>query len=65
MQPVLTRSGLVEYERRRYWILKAMKSRVGDILDALVLERSHGLYDLLLPDFMLEVHMKEKDTGDA
>jgi exoribonuclease II len=63
MQPVLTRLGLVEYERRRYWVLKAMKSREGDILDALVLERSHGLYDLLLPDFMLDVRMKEKDTG--
>jgi exoribonuclease-2 len=63
VQPVLTRLGLVEYERRRYWVLKAMKSREGDILDALVLERSKGLYELLLPDFMLDVRLKEKDTG--
>ena len=63
VQPVLTRSSLVEYERRRYWILKAMKSRVGAILDALVLEHSHGQYDLLISDFMLEVHVKEKNFG--
>jgi exoribonuclease-2 len=63
VQPVLTRSGLVEYERRRYWVLKAMQSRVGAIFDALVLERGHGLYELLLPDFMLDVRMKEKETG--
>jgi exoribonuclease-2 len=63
VQPVLTRSGLVEYERRRYWVLKVMKTRVGAILDALVLERSRGLYELLLPDFMLDVRVKEKDTG--
>jgi exoribonuclease-2 len=63
VQPVLTRLGLVEYERRRYWVLKAMKSREGDILDALVLERSKGHYELLLPDFMLDVRLKEKDTG--
>ena len=64
VQPVLTRLSLVEYERRRYWILKAMKSRVGGILDALVLERSHGQYDLLIPDFMLDVHVKERDAGE-
>ncbi len=63
VQPVLTRLSLVEYERRRYWILKAMKSHAGTILNALVLERSHGQYDLLLPDFMLDVHVKEKDCG--
>ena len=62
VQPVLTRLSLVEFERRRYWMLKAMNSRAGSILDALVLDRSHGFYDLLLPDFMLEAHVKVKDT---
>jgi exoribonuclease II len=63
VQPVLTLAGLVENERKRYWILKAMKSRVGNTLSALVLDRSHGMYSLLLPDFMLDVHVKEKDSA--
>ena len=63
VQPVLTLAGLVENERRRYWILKAMKSRVGSTLGALVLDRAHGMCALLLPEFMLDVHVKEKDSG--
>jgi len=63
LQPILTRTALVENGRWRYWILKAMKGRTGSSLDALVLEKNHGYYELLIIEFMLNVHIKETAAG--
>lgn len=64
LQPVLTRSAVVEHERWRYWIIKAMLHESTNRLEALVLEKNHGCYELLLPRFMLSVSIKAQDAGD-
>jgi exoribonuclease-2 len=64
LQPVLTRAALVENERWRYWLLKALKSHAVCRLEALVLDRSHEYYELLLPRFMLTVPIKTQNAGD-
>ena len=64
LQPVLTRTALVENERWRYWILKAMKNQAVSRLEALVLDRNHGYYELLLTRFMLNAPIKEQDAGE-
>jgi exoribonuclease-2 len=58
VQPVLSRLAMVEQERRRYWILKSLGRRAGDVLPALVLERRFQGYALVLPDLLFEFYLK-------
>jgi exoribonuclease II len=52
--PVLTRSALVESERRRYWLFKALEPLRGRMLQGCVLSRRKKHYTVLLTDYMLE-----------
>ncbi len=63
LQPVLARASLVENERWRYWVLTAVQQQAADRLDALVLDKNHGWYDVLLTRYMLIVQVREQDTG--
>lgn len=58
VQPVLSRLALAEQERKRYWILKSLGRRAGDVLQALVLERRSQGYALVLPDLLFEFYLK-------
>ncbi len=63
VQPTLARASVAEHARWRYWILKAMKNSGEDCLEALVLDRSHGAYELILIKFLLHASLKEQDAG--
>ncbi len=56
LQPVLNRAGLVENERRRYWVFKKMEPLRGHVLSACVLSRRRTNYTVLLTDFLLELN---------
>lgn len=47
----------IQRERAHYWILKYLKGRVGQIEEALVLERRRHKHILLLPEYMIECTM--------
>lgn len=54
VQPALTKAAIVEQERKRYWLLKALRHRVGQKFDALVLEKTLRAYTILLLDYLFE-----------
>jgi exoribonuclease-2 len=68
VEPSLSRAGLVEHERRRYWLLKYLAQRQGEVLNGVVLDRFPRNYLLMLPEVMLEVDLpasgKELAAGD-
>jgi exoribonuclease R len=48
---------MVEHERRRYWLLKYLAQRQGEVLSGVVLDRFPRNYLVMLPDVMLEVDL--------
>ena len=57
IEPSLSRAGMVEHERRRYWLLKYLAQRQGEVLSGVVLDRFPRNYLVMLPDVMLEVDL--------
>ncbi|MBI9087255.1 MAG: RNB domain-containing ribonuclease [Desulfobacterales bacterium] len=53
----MSRVGMVQRSRVRYWLLKHLEGRVGEKLEAVVLNRRRNAYQILLPEFMLECDM--------
>lgn len=58
VQSVLTKAAVVEHERKFYWVLKVLKDRAGEELKALVLDVRSGGYNIILTDYLLDVHLK-------
>jgi exoribonuclease-2 len=68
VETAVSRASMVEHDRRRYWLLRYLGSRQGEILGAVVLDRFPRNYLLVLPDVMQEVDLpvggKELAPGD-
>jgi exoribonuclease-2 len=62
IEPAMRRAGLLKTRRLRYWLLKHLSSRVGQRLEALVLESLPHRYRLMLPDILLEFFMASPAT---
>ncbi len=70
IEPAMRRAGQLKTRRLRYWLLKYLAARVGQKLEALVLESLPHRYRLMLPDILLELFMTAPATvklspGDA
>ena len=61
MVPVIlsrqTKANLVRQQRHRYWLLKYLENKVGERLDALVLERGPKRINLVLSDILMDVDL--------
>ncbi len=57
IEPAMRRGGQLKARRLRYWLLKYLAGRVGQKLEALVLESLPHRYRLMLPDYLLEVFL--------
>jgi exoribonuclease-2 len=57
IEPAMRRAGQLKTRRLRYWLLKHLASRVGQKLEALVLECLPYRHRLILPDILLELFM--------
>jgi exoribonuclease II len=68
VETVLSRASTMEHERRRYWLLKYLSQRQGEIFAGVVLDRFPRNYLVMLPDVMQEVDLpaagKELAPGD-
>lgn len=68
VEAALSRAGMVEHERRRYWLLRYLGQRQGEIFTGVVLDRFPRNYLVILPDVMQEVDVpvggKELAPGD-
>jgi exoribonuclease-2 len=61
--------GKIQFNRRKYCLLKYLESHIGDKTPGLVLERRKNSYTILLPEYMLEyslpasgLKLKPQDT---
>jgi exoribonuclease-2 len=61
--------GKIQFNRRKYWLLKYLESRIGEKTPGLVLERRRNSFTVLLTDYMLEyslpasgLKLKPQDT---
>jgi exoribonuclease-2 len=57
IEPAMRRAGQMKTRRLRYWLLKHLATRVGQKLEALVLDSPPHRYRLMLPDILLELFM--------
>jgi exoribonuclease-2 len=62
IEPAMRRAGQLKARRLRYWLLKHLAGRVGQKLEALVLESLPHRYRLMLPDILLELFMAAPAT---
>jgi exoribonuclease II len=57
IEPAMRRAGQLKTRRLRYWLLKHLAGRIGQKLEALVLESLPHRYRLIFPDILLELFM--------
>jgi exoribonuclease II len=62
IEPAMRRAGQLKTRRLRYWLLKHLSTRVGQRLEALVLESLPHRYRLMFPDILLELFMAAPAT---
>ena len=55
MEPAMRRAGQIKSRRLRYWLLKYLAGRLGQKMEALVLEAMPYRYRLIFPDILLEL----------
>ncbi len=55
--PALSRAGMIEQERRRYWLFKYLAQRHGEPMSGVILDRFPRNYLVLLSDVMQEVDL--------
>ncbi len=48
---------LIQRNRQRYWLLKHLEGRIGEKLEAIVLQRRRASCLILIPEYMLECEM--------
>lgn len=49
--------GKIQFNRRRYWLLKYLESHIGKKTPGLVLDRKRNSFSVLLTDYMLEYNL--------
>jgi exoribonuclease-2 len=54
LETTLQNIARIQSNRNRYWILKFLEKKTGEIAEALVLLKRRNNYQILLPDFMIE-----------
>jgi exoribonuclease II len=68
VEAALSRAGLVEHDRRRYWLLRYLGLRQGEVFTGIILDRFPRNYLVILPDVMQEVDVpvggKDLAPGD-
>jgi exoribonuclease-2 len=68
VETALSRAGMVEHDRHRYWLLKYLARHQGELFKGVVLDRFPRNYLVLLLDVMYEVDLpavgKELAPGD-
>ncbi len=68
VEAALSRASTVEHDRRRYWLLRYLGRRQGEVLTGIVLDRFPRNSLVLLPELMQEVDLpiggKELAPGD-
>jgi exoribonuclease-2 len=68
IEAALSRAGTVEHDRRRYWLLRYLGERLGEVFTGIVLDRFPRNYLVLLLDVMQEIDLpaggKELAPGD-
>jgi exoribonuclease-2 len=68
VEAALSRAGMVEHDRRRYWLLRYLGRRQGEVLSGIVLDRFPRNYLIILPEVMQEVDVpvggRELAPGD-
>jgi exoribonuclease-2 len=68
VETALSRAGMVEHDRRRYWLLRYLGQRLGEVFTGIVLDRFPRNYLVLLPEVMQEIDVpvggKELAPGD-
>lgn len=57
VEPSLSHAGMVEQERRRYWLFKYLAQRKGEVVTGVILDRFPRNYLVLLPEVMHEVDL--------
>ena len=57
IEPAMRRGALLKTARLRYWLLKYLADKVGQKLEALVVEAQPQRYRLLLPDIFLDLSL--------
>ncbi len=57
-QAILTKAATVEQERERYWLLKILQQSIGQKTEALILEKKHKGYRILLKEYFMEINIK-------
>ncbi len=55
IEPAMRRAGQLKTRRLRYWLLKYLAGKVGQKVEALVVEEVNQRHRLLLPDLLLEI----------
>jgi exoribonuclease-2 len=68
VEAALSRAATVDHERRRYWLLRYLGQRQGEVFRGIVLDRFPRNYLVLLPEVMQEIDIpvgaKELAPGD-
>ena len=68
VEAALSRAGTVDHDRRRYWLLRYLGQRQGEVFGGIVLDRFPRNYLVLLPEVMQEIDLpvggKELAPGD-
>jgi exoribonuclease II len=68
VEAALSRAGTIEHDRRRYWLLRYLGQRLGEVFAGIVLDRFPRNYLVLLPEVMQEIDLpvggKELAPGD-
>lgn len=59
---IQTKINLVHEQRHKYWLIKYLEGKVGEILPALVLSHSLNRCELLLTDYLLDVSIPSSPT---
>ncbi len=47
-------TGRIQFQRRRYWLLKYLEAMKGSVFEAIVLDSRRDFYTVLIKDYMLE-----------
>jgi exoribonuclease-2 len=54
LEEPMSHVGRIQFNRRRYWLLKYLEGRVGEKAEAIVLDRRKSRYTALMTDYMIE-----------
>jgi exoribonuclease II len=57
LKPVLANVSRIQTRRNRFWILKHLEKRIGDRLEAIVLQKRRNDFQILIKDFMMECNL--------